>query len=119
MPVLTCHRDLDRKEECWLIYYGDGHVGTIFKIASYPPQWEWRCGFYPGSEPGEDKAGTATTFGQDRVAGIWTEFKGERGTKSKRCPALTLSTASLRRRMRSSSRSIRRQRRLQNPFSYQ
>jgi putative SOS response-associated peptidase YedK len=38
-------------------------------------------------------------------AGIWTEFKGERGTKSKPVPALTSSTVfSRHRRTRSSSR---------------
>jgi hypothetical protein len=28
MPALTCRRDPDARE-CWLIYYGDVHVGTI------------------------------------------------------------------------------------------
>ena len=29
MPALARRRDHDRREECWLIYYGDIHIGTI------------------------------------------------------------------------------------------
>jgi hypothetical protein len=29
MPALTRRRDHERREECWLIYFGDVHVGTI------------------------------------------------------------------------------------------
>jgi hypothetical protein len=29
MPVLTRRRDQDRRDECWLIFFGDVHVGTI------------------------------------------------------------------------------------------
>ena len=54
-----------------LIYFGDVHVGTIARAAGNPnaePQWQWRCGFYPGSEPGEQTHGTADTFDQARAA---------------------------------------------------
>jgi hypothetical protein len=27
----------------------DAKVGTIRKVDGFPPQWEWRCGFYPRS----------------------------------------------------------------------
>lgn len=29
--------------------------------------WQWFCGFYPGSDPGEQRGGTAATFDQARV----------------------------------------------------
>ena len=31
MPTLTRRRDPDAREEAWLIFYGDVHVGTIGK----------------------------------------------------------------------------------------
>jgi hypothetical protein len=40
-------------------------VGTIGIRTGNPwntPSWEWRCGFYPGSRPGECSSGTAATF---------------------------------------------------------
>src|ERR1700730_7894486 len=46
------------------IFYGDVHVGTIRKVEGLPSQWEWRCGFYPGSEPGEYRSGSADQFDQ-------------------------------------------------------
>ena len=70
MPALTRRRDHDRREECWLIYYGDVHVGTIAVRSGIPHDqapWGWRCGFYPGSEPGEFTSGTGTTFEQARA----------------------------------------------------
>lgn len=47
--TLTRRRDPDR-QEAWLIYYGDVHVGTIAVRTGIPhdqPAWGWRCGFYP------------------------------------------------------------------------
>jgi hypothetical protein len=67
MPALTRRRDHDRREECWLIFYGDVHVGTIAMRSGIPydqAPWGWRCGFYPGSEPGEYFGGSAMTFDQ-------------------------------------------------------
>jgi hypothetical protein len=52
--------------ESWLIFYGDVHVSQIRKVEGFSPQWEWRCGFYPGSEPGEYRSGTADQFDQAR-----------------------------------------------------
>jgi hypothetical protein len=55
MPALTRRRSADRRD-CWHIYYGDVDAGTIAKRVGSPHvtnQWEWRCGFYPGSSPGE------------------------------------------------------------------
>jgi hypothetical protein len=55
MPELTRRRSEDR-QDCWHIYYGDVHAGTIAMRVGNPhdtDQWEWTCGFYPGSKPGE------------------------------------------------------------------
>jgi hypothetical protein len=83
MPALTRRRDHDRREECWLIYYGDIHVGTIAIRSGIPHDqapWGWRCGFYPGSEPGECTCGTAATFEQARAdfARAWQVFSARR-----------------------------------------
>ena len=60
MPDLTRRRSLDHRQECLLIYYGDIHAGTITARVGNPhatDRWEWRCGFYPGSNPGEHPSG--------------------------------------------------------------
>jgi hypothetical protein len=69
--------------DCWHIYYGDVHVGTIAIRAGVPvdvDQWGWECGFYPGSEPGEHSSGTAETFDQARAGfeGAWPVFLSKR-----------------------------------------
>jgi hypothetical protein len=69
MPVLTRRRYPERPD-CWHVYYGDGQVGTIARRAGCPPhveQWEWRCGFYPGMGPGQDRNGTSADFDQARA----------------------------------------------------
>ena len=41
------------------------HAGTIMRCVGNPntaPQWQWRCGFSPGSGPGECKNGTAASY---------------------------------------------------------
>ncbi len=71
MPELTRRRYYRRPEECWHVYYGDVHVGTIAGRSGAPaesPQWEWSCGFYPGTEPGQYRAGDAETFELARAA---------------------------------------------------
>ena len=70
MPDLTRRPDPHRPD-CWHIYFGDVHVGTIAKSTGIPnaePQWQWLCGFYPGSNPGEQRGGTAATFEKAREA---------------------------------------------------
>jgi hypothetical protein len=65
MPVLTRYEHPDVPQETWLVYYGDVHVDTIAQSVGNPnaaPQWQWRCGFYPGSKPGECTSSTAATF---------------------------------------------------------
>jgi hypothetical protein len=83
MPVLTRRRDPDAHQECWRIYYGDVHVGTIAVRSGIPhdqPPWGWRCGFYPGSEPGEQLSGIAMTFEQARAdfETAWRVFSAKR-----------------------------------------
>src|ERR1700726_727388 len=57
----------DAHQETWRAYYGDLHVGTFMAPVGNAPQWQWRCGFYPGSERGECKNGTAATFDEARA----------------------------------------------------
>jgi hypothetical protein len=83
MPPLTRRHDPDARQESWLVYYGDVHVGTIALRNGNPSdtdQWGWRCGFYPGSHPGECTSGTAATFDQARAAfeAAWRVFLSNR-----------------------------------------
>jgi hypothetical protein len=53
MLELSRRRSTDAREECWHIYYGDVHVGTIAIRSGNPHDedpWEWYCGFYPGPD---------------------------------------------------------------------
>jgi hypothetical protein len=71
MPALTRRRDPDISQETWRIHFGDVVVGSIAACVGNPasaPNWEWRCGFYPGSRPGECTGGTAADFDQARAA---------------------------------------------------
>jgi len=70
MPDLTRRRDPDRPEETWQIHFGDVHVGTISRAVGNPgalEEWQWFCGFYPGSKPGECRRGSAPTFDEARA----------------------------------------------------
>jgi hypothetical protein len=83
MSALTRRRDPDAHQEIWHVYYGDVHVGTIAQSVGNPnaaPQWQWRCGFYPGSRPGECTVGTAVTFEQARAdfEAAWRVFSTRR-----------------------------------------
>jgi hypothetical protein len=65
VPALTRRRDPDAREECWRVYFGDVDVGAIARRSGCPvdvDQWQWRCGFYPGSHRGEHEDGTAVDF---------------------------------------------------------
>jgi hypothetical protein len=60
MPELTRRRSPDAREECWHVYYGDVHAGTIAIRTGIPHDedpWGWDCCFYPGSHPGFTQAG--------------------------------------------------------------
>jgi hypothetical protein len=70
MPELTRRRSDNHRQECWHIFYGDIHAGTITERVGNPrdtERWEWRCGFYPGSHPGEHQSGTAASFAEARA----------------------------------------------------
>ena len=69
MPVLTRKRVNDRPET-WHIHYAGVRVGVIVERSGAPPssdQWQWCCGFYLGSNPGDDRHGTAADFGAARA----------------------------------------------------
>jgi hypothetical protein len=83
-PALSRRRHPDRPD-CWHIYYGDVHAGTIVRRVGNPHdtnQWEWSCGFYPGSRPGEIQSGTAATFDDARAefASAWKIFFANRSS---------------------------------------
>src|SRR5262249_50195124 len=83
MRVLTPRPDPNVAQEPGRIHYGDVNVGRIAKCVGNPgaaPKWQWRCGFYPGSRPGECTSGTAATFGAARAAfeTAWRVFLSKR-----------------------------------------
>jgi hypothetical protein len=78
MPALT-RKQVNEQPERWHIRYAGVRVGLIQQRSGAPPssnQWEWHCGFYPGSSPGEQRSGTAATFDQARAAfeAAWREY---------------------------------------------
>ena len=80
---LTRRRSADHRHKCWHIYYGDVDVGTISERVGNPydiDPWEWNCGFYPGSRPGEHQSGTSATFEEARAhfGGAWQVFLSKR-----------------------------------------
>lgn len=83
MTTLTRRRDRNAGQETWLICYGDIHVGTIGLRSGNPIErnaWQWRCGFYRVSRPGECTSGTAATFESARAAFLveWAMFLSKR-----------------------------------------
>jgi hypothetical protein len=88
MPELTRRRYPERTD-CWRVYFGDVHVGMIARRVGQPHDddpWQWLCGFYAGSEPGEQVGGTPATFEQARM-----DFEIEWRRFSARCTASLLS----------------------------
>ncbi len=82
MPMLTRRRYPERLD-CWHIYFGDVHVGTIARCVGQPHEqdpWQWLCGLYPDSNPGEQTGGTALTFDQARAdfEVAWRSFSAKR-----------------------------------------
>lgn len=83
MAALTRRRDRQANQETWLVYYGDVHVGTISLRSGNPTTtapWQWHCGFYPSSEPGDCTSGTAASFWEARNAfeAAWRIFLAKR-----------------------------------------
>jgi hypothetical protein len=65
MPTKLTRRKDSERQDCWHIYYGDVCAGTIARRTGCPVDvdpWEWGCGFYPGTEPGQGESGTAVDF---------------------------------------------------------
>jgi hypothetical protein len=65
--------------ERWHIPYAGVRVGLIQQRSGAPPssnQWEWHYGFYPGSNPGEQRYGIAKTFNDARAAfeAAWRDY---------------------------------------------
>jgi hypothetical protein len=70
MPTKLTRRRYPERVDCWDVFYGDVCVGTIARRTGCPvdvDQWEWGCGFYPGTEPGQGESGTAVDFDQARA----------------------------------------------------
>ncbi|WP_257169689.1 hypothetical protein [Bradyrhizobium sp. SRS-191] len=82
MTALTRRRDPEAPDETWRIYFGDIEAGTIArnKGSFGSPAWQWFCGFYPGSRPGEQTIGTAPSFTEARSAFelAWSAFVSRR-----------------------------------------
>ena len=79
-PHLTRRPDPHRSNS-WLIYFGDIHCGSVSRAVGLPgavQRWAWFCGFYPGSDPGEQTHGTAATLDQARAdfERAWMVFFG-------------------------------------------
>jgi hypothetical protein len=70
MSQLTRRRDPDVAPRDLAHLLRDLLAGTIAQCVGNPgaaPMWQWRCGFYPGSMPGECTGGTAASFDQARA----------------------------------------------------
>jgi hypothetical protein len=79
---LTPRSDPDRPD-CWQVFCGDVHAGTISKSVGRPnaqEEWTWSAGVYPGSRPREIKSGTASTFKDAKAAfePAWLAFASSR-----------------------------------------
>jgi hypothetical protein len=78
MPALTRKRVNDRPVT-WHVHYAGVRVGVIVErsgVAGVAEPWEWHCGLYPGSEPGEQRYGTSASFEAARTAfdAAWRDF---------------------------------------------
>jgi hypothetical protein len=78
MPELT-RRPHPERSDCWHIFYGDVHVGTIAIQSGLPvhaEQWRWDVGFYPASHRGRLRSGYASSFDQARAGfeAAWKDY---------------------------------------------
>jgi hypothetical protein len=78
MPILTRRRYPERGD-CWQVFYGDVHVGTIARRSGVPvdaDQWGWHVGFYPGTDPGKGRSGIGATFDEAKAGfeAAWLQF---------------------------------------------
>jgi hypothetical protein len=68
MPTLTRKRVNDRPET-WHVHYAGVRVGVIVERSGAPPssdQWQWVCGFYPGSNPQSLNAAAGGNYPSNR-----------------------------------------------------
>jgi hypothetical protein len=77
--VHLTRRRSSKRSDCWHVFYGDVHVGTIAARAGVPvyvDQWGWQCGFYPPSHHGQHIEDTAASFNQARAdfEAAWREY---------------------------------------------
>jgi hypothetical protein len=77
MHELTRRRYPEARED------GDVRAGTLVIRTGNPHDtepWEWRCGFYPGSHPGECRSGTAASLDEARAGfeAAWKVFLSNR-----------------------------------------
>ncbi len=77
-PALTRKRVSDRPLTRH-VHYAGVRVGVIVERSGAPPssdQWQWCCGFYPGSNPGDDRHDTAVSFETARAAfeAAWRDY---------------------------------------------
>jgi hypothetical protein len=82
-PTLTRRCVFDHDREIWHIHFAGVTAGTIKERTGNPAgsdSWQWNCGFYPGSNPGDCTSGTAETFDAARTAfaGAWRVFLAKR-----------------------------------------
>jgi hypothetical protein len=82
MPSLTRKRVNDRPVT-WHVHYAGVRVGIITERSGNPTntdRWEWHCGFYPGSRPGEQRYGHAENFQAARAAfdAAWRNYLRKR-----------------------------------------
>jgi hypothetical protein len=63
-------------------HFGDVHVGTIARCVGNPgaaENWQWSCGFYPGSDPGEHRVGTTSPVGLKLTSATNGPMSGREG----------------------------------------
>jgi hypothetical protein len=82
MPQLT-RKLVNDRPVTWHVHYAGVRVGVIVERSGAPPSsdpWQWCCGFYPGSNPGDDRHGTAADFETARAAfeGAWRDYLPKR-----------------------------------------
>jgi hypothetical protein len=94
MPALTRRRYPER-QDCWHVYFGDVHVGTIARRFGQPfdqEAWQWLCGFDPGDQRSvsvQGKVGNPAEYlaGLELSIGRGWLWRHESGTYVKFTPA--------------------------------
>ena len=81
--ALLTRRPDPHRADAWLIMSGDIEAGRISRAVGLPgaaQRWAWFCGFYPGSNPGEQTHGIADSFDQARAdfEKAWQVFSSRR-----------------------------------------